>query len=393
MSILNDMIPMIETYSEPRVSYFNYHNPTTGLALLHDYLKDHDLWYCMFTTASSFTHYNIVDIMGADVYNKVVNGDASIVLDIPFEPFLDSIDSVYENVIKANQIPPSKVIFMSNMYDANKYNIEAAKRHGCEPMRVFWFSALEYMIHRYTHEFNPEPLETRWYEKKFLNLNRRWRHHRPLLTLLLYHRKILDKGYVSFGPCEGNSTWDFIWDALKVGAIGNWPMANAIRESESIKTMPPLYLDTDNLYINRPDIDSSTEKYYRDSYFSIVSETTFYDKNKDQNSRFITEKTFKAIIMKHPFILVSIPKSLEVLRLLGYKTFTPWIDERYDQEMDDNKRMMMIVDEIERLCNLSQADMERFVFEINPLCEHNYNVLKQKTKFIYEMIGDQCIPI
>lgn len=392
MSLLNDMVPLIETYTDPVIRYFHHENPTSGLAMLHDYLKEHDLWYCMFTTTTSFQYFPIVDIMGPEVYQRVVDKTASIVLDLSFEPFLASIDRIYEDVIKAHNIPPSQVIFMSNMYDAREYNIEAAKRYGCEPMRIFWFSALEYMIHRYTVDTNPPSLEVRWYEKKFLNLNRRWRVHRPLLTLLLYDRGLLDKGHVSFGPCENHGNWENIWDGLKVGAIGNYPMINAIHRSESIKNMPPLYLDTDELHTNRAELDISTDKFYADSYFSLVSETTFYNRDSGLNSRFITEKTFKAIIMKHPFILVTIPKSLEILQLLGYKTFAPWIDERYDQEMDDNKRMMMIVDEVERLSNLSPADLERFLLEVNAICDYNYNVLKNKTKFIYEM-GEQCLAI
>ena len=97
------------------------------------------------------------------------------------------------------------------------------------------------------------------------------------------------------------------------------------------------------------------------------------------------KKTFKAIIMSHPFILVSIPKSLEVLKELGYKTFSPWIDESYDQEMDDNKRMMMIVNEIERLCNLSQEDLEKFLVAMKEVCSYNHNVLRNKKTFIYKL--------
>jgi hypothetical protein len=162
-------------------------------------------------------------------------------------------------------------------------------------------------------------------------------------------------------------------------------MFTIIDENESIKSMPPLYLDTNKLYINRAELTTPTFRYYRDSYFSVVSETTFYYRDGSQNSRFITEKTFKAIIMSHPFVIVSIPKSLEVLKELGYKTFSPWIDESYDQEMDDNKRMMMIVNEIERLCNLSQEDLEKFLVAMKEVCSYNHNVLRNKKTFIYKL--------
>lgn len=148
--------------------------------------------------------------------------------------------------------------------------------------------------------------------------------------------------------------------------------------------MPPLYLDTNDLNINRPMLDYSTKIYYENTYFSVISETTFYYKEREENSRFITEKTFKSIFMKHPFILVSIPRSLEVLKELGYKTFSPWINESYDLEEDDNTRMLMIVDEIERLSNLSDRDLENFLIATKEICLYNYNNLKNKNKFVYE---------
>ena len=53
--------------------------------------------------------------------------------------------------------------------------------------------------------------------------------------------------------------------------------------------------------------------------------------------------------------------------------------------MDDNKRMMMIVDEIERLCNLSQYDLEKFLVATKEICSYNYNVIRNKKKFIYKL--------
>jgi len=86
--------------------------------------------------------------------------------------------------------------------------------------------------------------------------------------------------------------------------------------------------------------------------------------------------------MKHPFILASVPKSLEILKSMGYKTFSPFINEDYDNELDDGKRMLMIVSEIERLCNLDVQELEKFILFAREICTHNYNVLMSKNKFI-----------
>lgn len=56
---------------------------------------------------------------------------------------------------------------------------------------------------------------------------------------------------------------------------------------------------------------------------SIVSETT-------QMEFFPTEKTYKSLMLGHPFVLYGGRCSLEKLRKLGFKTMAPYIDEGYD---------------------------------------------------------------
>lgn len=386
MTLLNKTLPFIETYRTPEVKEFPCELPTSGLALLlDDFAKTNDFWYCYITTITSLKIFSIVDLMGKDVYSKICNKKASLVIDLSFEPFLLCIDTVYTDVILKYNIPSSQVIFMSNMFDANQYNKQAAKKYNTDPCRIFYFSALEYMLYHRALRNEPKSLEIKHYDKKFLNLNRRWREHRPLTVLLLRYQNLLDKGYVSFGPCENHGDWDKIWDGLYVGAIGNQYLTQAIMESKDIKNMAPLYLDTDELHTNRAELETSTHKFYQNSYFSLVSETTFYNRNIEQSSRFITEKTFKPIAMKHPFVLISIAKSLEVLKFLGYKSFHPFINESYDNELDDNKRLLMVLDEVKRLCNLKYYELGTFLVETNKICQYNFDLLKSKSKFIYEM--------
>lgn len=388
IEVLNKQIPLIETYdiNNPQVRLFPLTQPTSGLSALYDSaLIDKNVWYCMFTTENSFKIVDIKELMGSEIFDMVVNKTASIVLDIPFEPFLRAIDAVYEDIVIKLGIPSSQIIFSSNMYDAKAYNDKVAEQHNLTPIRIFYFSALEWMLNKYQGPI-PNTLTLKHYDKKFLNLNRRWRTHRPLLVLLMYHQHLLDKGFVSFGPADEEyyNTWERIWDGLKCSTWQNRKVFDAVIESESIKSMPPLYLDTDELHTNRAELTDSTNKYYEDSYFSVISETTFYYEESDKNSRFITEKTFKAIMMNHPFIIVSLPGSLQVLKELGYKTFSPWINESYDQEQNGLNRMLMIVEEIHRLSNLPINELEEFLIATKEICSYNYNILKNKTTFIYE---------
>lgn len=388
MSLLNKEFPYILTYSHDNlIKYLDgVNSPSSGLSQLYDFIKKNDIWYCHISTKHSLELYNIDTLLGKENYDKVVNKLAYIVIDLSFEPFLDAIDVIYTRVVKAFNIPSSQIIFMSNMNDAAQYNKLAATQYGEEPIKIFYFSSLEYQNfgRLLSQKYSFIPFKFKECSKKFLNLNRRWRSHRPLMTALLHSKNLLDQGHISFGPCEHARSWDNIWENLKHISEPNPEMKDALIKSESIKSLPWRYLDTGDLDTNKGGLEDTIKIYFEDSYFSLISETTFFTNIKSQNSRFLTEKTFNAIAMRHPFILITIPNSLEVLKSLGYKTFSPWIDESYDKELDDTKRMMKILNEVERLCNLPKDEFITVLKELSKICEYNYFNLKRKKKFIID---------
>ena len=96
-------------------------------------------------------------------------------------------------------------------------------------------------------------------------------------------------------------------------------------------------------------------KAHLDSFVNIVTETLF-----DDQSIFLTEKTYKPIYMCQPFIIFGNPHSLKKLKELGYKTFDKWWDESYDDEMDVNLRFQKIVIILEKI---TEWDMDK-CFEI-----------------------------
>lgn len=388
MKVVNIPTPILRTYgsSENMIEYLEPGILSSGLRQLQYLHITQEFWYCQITTEQSLQVFDIRELMGEDMFSRLLKKDLLLVIDLSFEPFYQCIDSIYTEVILKHNVPSTQIVFLSNMYDAEKYNKKISQKYQCDPIQVFWFAALEFMLRYDYHTLvSPKTLQSKKYNKKFLNFNRRWRPHRPVLTMLLYHAKLLDKGYVSFGPCESHSNWEKIWDWIKVNAIGNEELMQIVQSSEDIKHMPPLYLDLTDLNVNQVYPSEDTYEYYENSYFSVVSETTFFYRDEHQNSRFLTEKTFKAIKMCHPFILVSIPKSLEVLKHSGYKTFSPWIDESYDDEMDDNKRLLKIRDEIHRLCNLNEYELEEFLVAMRDICEYNLKLLTTKTKFISKL--------
>lgn len=135
-------------------------------------------------------------------------------------------------------------------------------------------------------------------------------------------------------------------------------------------------------------------------YFAIITETKYLQditnkthpdiymdlKDKDYevpiniDTNFIdcitfTEKTYKFILAKMPFILCGMPGALAVLRETGYKTFSPWINEAYDLIENDEDRAVAIAEEIERLCSQTDEWWLEAQKELIPRLEHNFNYL------------------
>ena len=99
---------------------------------------------------------------------------------------------------------------------------------------------------------------------------------------------------------------------------------------------------------------------------------------KELSPAFPTEKTYKAIGMTKPFIIVSTPEFLKEFKQMGYKTFHPYIDETYDTIENNNDRMKAITSEIQRLSNLSDQEFAAVVTKCKKIAEHNAQVMRTK---------------
>lgn len=104
------------------------------------------------------------------------------------------------------------------------------------------------------------------------------------------------------------------------------------------------------------------------SLFHIVTETIFYE-----DKLHLTEKIFKPIVVKRPFILVGAYKNLEYLKSYGFKTFSKWIDESYDNEPDPDKRIQLIVQEIKKISSLSNSELFQLKQDMQEVLDYNFN--------------------
>lgn len=120
--------------------------------------------------------------------------------------------------------------------------------------------------------------------------------------------------------------------------------------------------------------------FYNNSYFSVVCETN-YEMELDNHNHshhlpiFLTEKTLNALWSYHPFIIVNQKHSLKKLREMGFETFSELFDESYDEEFDPQKRLKMVLSEIDRVMKLDKKELHKIYWSMEDKFVHNRNVI------------------
>lgn len=106
----------------------------------------------------------------------------------------------------------------------------------------------------------------------------------------------------------------------------------------------------------------------QDSLIYVPTETVYFGRRTH-----ITEKTFKAIALEMPFVLVAPAHSLEYLRSYGFQTFGNVFDESYDEEVNDIVRIEKVTKLLKELDSLSLKERQQIYRACLPTVEHNYN--------------------
>lgn len=115
--------------------------------------------------------------------------------------------------------------------------------------------------------------------------------------------------------------------------------------------------------------------FYIESFVDIVNESRYA-----QPTANVSEKVYQSMQFLTPFILVAPPNSLEYLRSLGFKTFSDWWDESYDEERDHWKRLCMIVDLIDEIDSWPYDKINGIYNEMFDVLQFNFNRLIETSR-------------
>lgn len=387
---------------------------------------------------------HVSEYIPAEILSKVYNREIILAFDISAESLRRHIDIIYDTLICKYSVPESQILVLNSSPDIYKKILSKSKETNKDPCLFEYFYFFDSMAHTMLMQelsrTYSSPLHNDRFTKKYINFNGQWRHHRVALIALLESKGLINSGYNSFTKSfnYGVGSPDFRYDlektkkfhiekngavyheTLKIASVptgieGNlwfnacpddtiddlWAIwIDEVKDKfkdDSIHSLIDLGYDVykkfplkvDNTNYKRTHLHPFNSKlplgsymnlahYYYKSYFSVVTETHFIN----EYCTFITEKILKPISFKHPFICLSTPYTLKHLRDRGYKTFSPYIDESYDEETDDTKRLLMVLKEIERLCNLDEKQLKDFRHGLIEIVDHNFNYLYDRQNFI-----------
>ena len=119
---------------------------------------------------------------------------------------------------------------------------------------------------------------------------------------------------------------------------------------------------------------------YEKTICSVVCESIM-----DEPSFQLTEKTYKPIMMCHPFVTLGPKGMLSFIRSMGFKTFSPFIDESYDEENNLERRIQLIASACEQII---KKDWKKFYKDTLSIRLHNFNLFYQKRPTFLSPIYD-----
>jgi hypothetical protein len=314
-----------------------------------------------------------------------------ILIDHSVEAFMSDreLDAMYAYFHHNYHIPMYKIIYLTGTINSDQIYEAWAERNKIPDDRDHRMKVISYAssreifctyLQRGDQEGNPavEPLydPNCVPEKLFLSWNRRMRPHRILLALILEKFNIIERSLISFAKHDSERLTDTFITKIEnmdkpINLYGNNNIQFDSEEIYRLNDRLPLVLD-DETDINKMCEDFGfTADYYRRTLVSLVTETNF-----TANECTLTEKSFKPLLHKHPFIIVGVPGALRGLRDLGFQTFGEFWDESYDDIQEPGIRLFKIAEILQDIASWDENKIRDFRARVKPILDHNYHILK-----------------
>lgn len=323
---------------------------------------------------------NVVEMLPELLKEQLRDRTAVVYYDQSWEgfPMIDNVnyfEKFYENFAKF-QLPPSQFILAtSNLLESSLHDEWCTQNSVTDKMTVI--SANFFAAHSAQSTFFGQGIQYITFDEHiqykssnnivlFNCLNRVIREHRVCFIAMLNHYNLLDSNKVSH-----NKFPDHFNTEIK---IHNFRHHTAYESNNLLEVSAklPLILDSTEFEVNKA--QNFFKELYLESWVTVVTETLA----TDSNTMFFSEKIYKPMRARHPFILLGIRGSLRELKRQGFKTFDNWWDESYDDIENVTDRMEAICKLLLSLQIKTNDEWIAIYKDMNTVLEHNYNHLNSQ---------------
>ena len=183
------------------------------------------------------------------------------------------------------------------------------------------------------------------FNKLYLNLNNKSRYHRCLMMDELYSNDLFEFGINSWNQTIAES---------------------GVCDDFTFKHWQEKYMNVDGYRIKEYGfIDEYTDMITEPNCFmSLVGETSMY-------IPFVTEKTYRPILLKHPFLCFGAKNQNKEITKYGFELYDEIFDYEFDSKDNINDRILGI---IENLNNLKEKNYYDLYKKIESKLEYNKNL-------------------
>ena len=263
------------------------------------------------------------------------------------------------NTVRLLGLPKHSVLIVSGNLNASQQYTEWCRQQSKEEYIEFQ-EGVEWDGKTSNNSIPPNaPVKITDHCLPFNSLNRAHRNHRTEHLYFLAENKL--DGLVSGGAWFATHTIDApIYQTVEYNHYKTVLTANYPKTVD----VPDLVNQVPNL-INNFDI-------YERSQLTVVTESHF-----DQTGGlFITEKTFRPLLVGHPFMVLGQKGTLKKLRSWGFQTDFDGIDQNYDLVTNDSERFLQFHQSLKNWCNTPLEEKKSMLQKWESTIKHNFNHYK-----------------
>jgi hypothetical protein len=233
-----------------------------------------------------------------------------------------------------------------------------------------------------TRKVKPIDLNHNSIEYLFCCINGTKRSHRLLFLSMLKHHALFSSGIITSNFKENINNNKNSNEVLLSSKINYLTLSHPIRINDIVRTDIDSRNIFDQYYLDFENNNITNELVYGERNDSLTRwQPTFIQKSLiyavtetvgDYPYPFLTEKTFKGLLVKRPMLIAGSRYSLATLRELGFKTWGDWWDESYDDMEYFYQRANAIVKIISDFSCYSINDQRTICLEMQEVLEYNF---------------------